>query len=73
MRPALSGVNLGSCCGVTLSAWGSGVFLFFGAFAERLLDFDGHEGATLHVVALLSSSFVVQVSRADAEPVQQGE
>jgi len=56
-----------------LSAWGSGVFLFFGAFAERLLDFDGHEGATLHVVALLSSSFVVQVSRADAEPVPQGE
>ncbi len=33
--------------------------------ADRLIDLDVHEGDTLHVVALLSSSFVVQVTRAD--------
>jgi len=37
-----------------------------------LLDLDVHEGDTLHVIALLSSSFVAQVTRADAEPVPQG-
>ena len=33
--------------------------------AERLLGLDVHEGDTLHVIAVLDSSFVVQVSRAE--------
>ncbi|MFM2168908.1 MAG: hypothetical protein RIS79_3279 [Verrucomicrobiota bacterium] len=33
--------------------------------AERLLGLDVHEGDTLHVIALLDSSFVVQVNRAE--------
>ncbi len=39
---------------------------------ERLRDLDVHEGDTLHVVALLDSSFVVQVSRADERPATSG-
>ncbi len=34
--------------------------------ADRLADLDVHEGDTLHVIALLDSAFVVQISRADA-------
>ena len=40
--------------------------------ADRLLGLDVHEGDTLHVVARLESSFVVQVSRADDLPSAQG-
>jgi hypothetical protein len=36
--------------------------------ADRLSDFNVHEGDTLHVIALLDSSFLVQVSRADDGP-----
>ncbi|MDB6005571.1 MAG: hypothetical protein JWR15_2558 [Prosthecobacter sp.] len=37
--------------------------------ADRLSDFDVHAGDTLHVIALNSSAFLVQVTRADdAEP-----
>lgn len=36
--------------------------------ADRLSDLDVHEGDTLHVIALLSSAFVVRVTRADAAP-----
>lgn len=40
--------------------------------AERLSGFDVHEGDTLHVLAVLDSSFVMQVSRADDAPAIQG-
>ena len=40
--------------------------------ADRLLGLDVHEGDTLHVLAKLESSFVVQVSRADDLPSAQG-
>jgi hypothetical protein len=35
---------------------------------DRLSDFNVHEGDTLHVIALLDSSFLVEVSRADDAP-----
>ena len=37
-----------------------------------MIDLDVHEGDKLHVVALLSSSFVVQVTRADAPVAARG-
>lgn len=40
--------------------------------AERLLGLDVHEGDTLHVIAVVGSSFVVEVSRADDAPPAQG-
>lgn len=40
--------------------------------AERLLGLDVHQGDTLHVLAVLDSSFVVQVNRADESPATTG-
>ncbi len=40
--------------------------------ADRLSDLNVHEGDTLHVIALLDSAFVVQISRADASPLATG-
>lgn len=40
--------------------------------AERLLGLDVHQGDTLHVLAVLDSSFVVQVNRADEAPALTG-
>lgn len=40
--------------------------------ADRLLGLDVHEGDTLHVIALLSSSFVVEVTRPDGSQAVHG-
>jgi hypothetical protein len=40
--------------------------------AEHLLGLDVHEGDTLHVIAVLDSSFLVQVNRADDAPATTG-
>lgn len=40
--------------------------------AERLLGYDLHEGDTLHVVAVVDASFVVQVSRAEKPAPARG-
>ena len=40
--------------------------------ADRLSDLNVHEGDTLHVIALLDSSFVVQINRADSSPPLAG-
>jgi hypothetical protein len=40
--------------------------------ADRLSGLDVHEGDTLHVIALLDASFVVQISRADDKPPVAG-
>lgn len=40
--------------------------------AERLLGLDVHEGNKLHVIAVLNSSFVEQVRRAEEPPKVRG-
>ena len=40
--------------------------------AETLKGLDVHAGDTLHVVALIDSSFVVNVTRSDAAPSVEG-
>jgi hypothetical protein len=40
--------------------------------AERLLGLDVHQGDTLHVLAVLDSSFIVQVNRAEEAPAATG-
>ena len=40
--------------------------------AETLQGLDVHAGDTLHVVALIDSSFLVNVTRSDAAPAAQG-
>lgn len=40
--------------------------------AERLLGLDLREGDTLHLVAVVDSTFVVQVSRAEEPAVDHG-